>query len=113
MPVGLLREILRILESFQHVRNAPPEADDFFYFGPNSLAIHANAGGESMIDLGGVYNVQDLLDPAVGWPEKRNLTVPMEAGQTRIFKVVPVALPEDTPAPLSEAVEKSPPAAAS
>ncbi|MFO7976823.1 MAG: hypothetical protein R6V12_19600 [Candidatus Hydrogenedentota bacterium] len=95
LPVELLREILRILEMFQHLRNAPPESDDFYYFGPNSLAIHARVSGEHMIDLGGIYKVQDLLDRALGWPEKRHLTVPMEGGQTRILKVMPVALPEE------------------
>ncbi|MEA3364210.1 MAG: hypothetical protein U9Q79_01100, partial [Candidatus Hydrogenedentes bacterium] len=102
LPVGLLREILRILEMFQHVRNAPPESDDFYYFGRNSLAIHAKTGGEHIIDLGGIYNVQDLLDAAVGWPKKRHLTVPIEAGQTRILKIMPVALPEEAPLPPPE-----------
>ena len=97
MPVGLLREILRTLEIYQYVRSAPPESEDFYYFGRNSLAIHATTGGERIIDLGGVYNAQDLLDPAVGWPEKRVMTVPIEAGQTRIFKIMPVPLADDAP----------------
>ncbi|HQE82586.1 MAG TPA: hypothetical protein PLM14_06265 [Candidatus Hydrogenedentes bacterium] len=95
MPVGLLREIFRTLEVFQYVRSAPPASEDFYYFGRNSLAVHAGASGERIIDLGGVYKVQDLLDPAVGWSEKRLMTVPIEAGQTRIFKVMPV--PEEVP----------------
>ncbi len=97
LPPGLLREILRTLEIYQYIRSAPPESEDFYYFGRNSLAIHATTGGERMIDLGGVYNVQDLLDTAVGWPEKRIMTVPLEAGQTRIFKIMPVPLANDAP----------------
>lgn len=107
VPVRLLREILRILEMFQHLRSAPPESGDFYYFGRNSLAIRAGMPGEHAIDLGGLYNVQDLLDPAVGWPEKRYLTVPMEAGQTRILKVMPAALPEEVPVTPPEASDET------
>lgn len=107
LPVGLLREILRTLEVFQYVRSAPAESEDFYYFGRNSLAIHGTASGERIIDLGGIYTVQDLLDPSVGWPEKRLMSIPIEAGQTRIFKIMPVPLPEDSPEESSEPSEET------
>ena len=111
MPTGLLREILRMLDAFQYMRSAPPESDDFYYFGRNTLGIHARVTGERIIDLGSIYDVRDLLDPTMGWPEIRHLAVPVEAGQTRIFKVMPVAFPEEMPMPVMDGPTEAPPTA--
>lgn len=84
---GLLRETLSILDKFPYLRSVPPDGGDVIYFGPNLLAVHANVAGERTFDLGQTYDVEDILERAVGWPRKRTLTLPMRAGETRILRL--------------------------
>ncbi|GMV90725.1 MAG: hypothetical protein AMXMBFR82_05030 [Candidatus Hydrogenedentota bacterium] len=90
LSADLLREILSILEEHVFVR---PESGgaDVLHFGPAFFAIHAGANGEREIDLGDHYDVQDMLDPNVGWLDKRQLTIPMKTGDTHVLHVSPPA----------------------
>jgi hypothetical protein len=83
----VLREILLILEKHVFVRRGPTKFADVTYFGPNLFAVHAASSGERFFDLGATYSVQDLLDPQVGWQNKRFLPVPMRLGDTRVLSL--------------------------
>lgn len=105
LPSNLLKEILRILEFYPAFRNSTVQAADTAHFGPNTLSIHAKGFGERIVDLGGVFNAQDVLEPDIGWPNKRFLTFPLEDGETRVLRLTPAAPAESAEEP---AVDESP-----
>jgi len=88
---GLFREILLLLEKHVYFRRTSVKQLDAAYFGPNLLAIHAGDAGERLIDLDNAFDVQDLLSPDIGWPKKRVVNLTLEAGETRILRLTPVA----------------------
>lgn len=94
----LLREILAILEEHVYIRSDAGGTDSL-HFGPQFFAVHAGGNGEREIDLGDRHDVQDMLDPNVGWLDKRHLAIPMKTGDTRILRVMPPtrADPADDP----------------
>jgi len=98
MTPQLLREILRILE--QPCLFLPTSARyiDTSYFGNGTVTIHSRQVGERTLDLGGYFQVSDLLDPSIGWPETDGFVLGLNAGETRILKLVPIPsllLPEE------------------
>jgi len=95
MPVALLREILSILEMKQFYPYGPKNSREFTHVGNNVLAIHPMDDGDRSFDLGALYNVADLLQPEVGWPEKRNLGLKLNKGETRLFKLMPLKIHEE------------------
>jgi hypothetical protein len=88
---GLFREILLLLEQHVYFRRTSVKQLDTAYFGPNILAIHAGDAGERLIDLENAFDVQDLLSPDIGWPKKHVFNLMLEAGETRILRLTPVA----------------------
>jgi hypothetical protein len=98
MTPQLLREILRILE--QPCLFLPTSARyiDTSYFGRGIVTLHSRQVGERTLDLGGYFQVSDLLDPSIGWPETDGFVLGLNAGETRILKLVPIPsllLPEE------------------
>ncbi|MFA6241587.1 MAG: hypothetical protein WC655_11685 [Candidatus Hydrogenedentales bacterium] len=81
----ILREILLILEKHVFIRQTAEKHSDVMHFGPSLLVVHAGSNGERSLDLGATYNVQDRLDPDVGWQNKRFLLMPMKQGDTRVL----------------------------
>lgn len=81
----ILREILLILEKHVFIRQGGEKHADALHFGPNVLALHASSNGERSLDLGATFNIQDRLDPDVGWQNKRFLLMPMKQGDTRVL----------------------------
>ncbi len=86
----LLCEILRILE--QHLF-FPPDRRNFFdavHAGQaprhgSLLAVHARQVGERQVSLARFRDVQDLFEPALGWPQKESFRLHMKNGETRLF----------------------------
>jgi len=89
---GLLREILHILGLQSYFQKTAVNHFDAAYFGPNLLGVHAKDTGERSINLGTdvSWDVQDLLDPEVGWLQKRSFILPLRVGQTRLLHLTPV-----------------------
>lgn len=87
---SLLREILMILEQPICFRVAANRYYDVTHFGPNLIALHANTTGERLIEFPVFCDVTDLIDPAVGWPNKRSLVLPLRVGETRLLELTPV-----------------------
>ncbi len=83
----LLREILHILEQQIYFRTTNGRYVDTTYFGHGLMGIHARQVGERAIDLGGYYDVTDLLDPSVGWPERDSFLLQLNHGETRLLKL--------------------------
>ncbi|MBX7256649.1 MAG: hypothetical protein K1Y02_09835 [Candidatus Hydrogenedentes bacterium] len=81
----ILREILLILEKHVFIRQGGEKHSDILHFGPNMVAVHAGSNGERSLDLGATFNIQDRLDPDVGWQNKRFLLMPMKQGDTRVL----------------------------
>ncbi|MBI4556389.1 MAG: hypothetical protein HY706_02285 [Candidatus Hydrogenedentes bacterium] len=94
LSANLLREILQVLELPIYSRKSHMKFLDAMYFGPNLLAIHAKDTGERLMDLGWIYDIQDLFDPRIGWPQKRTFTVPLKSGETLLLKLKPAASEE-------------------
>ncbi|MCC6694283.1 MAG: hypothetical protein IT365_01505 [Candidatus Hydrogenedentes bacterium] len=87
LPAHLLREILTILEEHLFVKPGGESGADVFHFGPGFFAVHAGESGERELDLGASYDVQDMLDPNIGWLDKQQLILPMKLGETKILRV--------------------------
>jgi hypothetical protein len=88
----LLREILSLLELHLFVGPSDHNFFDAIHTQGNLVAIHARQMGERVIVLSQFFNVQDLFDSAIGWQEKQSFSLPMKAGETRLFKFSPVPL---------------------
>lgn len=87
---ALLREILEILEAPVVFQATRPNHFDAAPMGKDLLGIHARTGGERIIDLGAFHAVQDLFDSSIGWPQKDRFVLPMDAGETRLFRITPL-----------------------
>lgn len=95
LTAPVLREILGILEEHLFLRPPVEDRHSTVHLGPDLLVLHAAEQGERIIDLNGVYDVQDLLDPSIGWPAKSILNIGMKSGETRILKLFPATTGED------------------
>lgn len=104
VPLELLQEILGILDIPLALREtAIPLADTVLRSGPH-LLLHAGGSGNRLIDFGGPSNIADLFDARIGWSHKQRVTIAMETGETRLFRVEPFAAenPPPMPAPATE-----------
>lgn len=88
---SVLREILRILEQKLYFRDMSQNSFDASNIGRGLLAIHAQQNGERAIDMGRIYNLQDLFDARIGWPQKRAFVFSMSLGETRLLQLEPLA----------------------
>lgn len=84
----MLREILSILEVFMCYQPGMQNFYDTFFFGQNLLAIHGREPGERTVEFDHVATVEDLLAPGIGWQGRRVISLPLNTGDTRIFKVL-------------------------
>jgi len=89
LPPGLLREILQIAEVHVYVETTDPPVHQTMHLGRGLMAVHADEPGERLFDLGVQCTVEDVLNPARGWPRRRFLTLPMAGGETVIFRLIP------------------------
>lgn len=94
---ALLREIFRILEQHLYVRPTPNDPCDLINAGRGLIAIHGKQAGDRILSLGGFYDVQDLFDPVIGWPEKESFLIPLRMGETRLLRLSPLTTPEWNP----------------
>lgn len=90
----VLREILRILEQPMYLRENSANFFDAVQVGRGMLAIHANETGERSVDLGAYYDLQDLFDPQIGWPQQHTFIMPINTGETRLLQLTPNPPPE-------------------
>jgi hypothetical protein len=86
----LLRELLYILEQHTYFQTTSGRYVDTTWFGQGLMAIHARQVGERAIDLGDYYNVTDLLDPNLGWPERDSFLIQLDHGETRLLQLSPL-----------------------
>lgn len=82
----VLREILGIIEQPIPIRPGAQRHYDAIFTGNDLIAIHGRQTGERTIDLGGFYDVVDLLDPEVGWPARDNFVLSLKTGETRLLR---------------------------
>ena len=90
---ALLREIFRILEQHLYIRPTANDPCDPIYAGNNLIAIHGKQAGDRILNLGGFFDVQDLFDSAIGWPEKESFLMPIRMGETRLLQLSPLTVP--------------------
>ncbi|GMU93024.1 MAG: hypothetical protein AMXMBFR4_20820 [Candidatus Hydrogenedentota bacterium] len=101
----MLREILLILEHHVAFRRGPTQHADVAYFGPNLFAIHASTDGEHHVYFSEPFDLEDVLNPDIGWFNKLFVPIPMKMGETRILRLVPAIsdeLPEEAPEEVEE-----------
>jgi hypothetical protein len=89
LPPGLLRELLQIAEVHVYVETTDPPVQQTMHLGRGLMAVHADQPGERLFDLGVQCAIEDVLNPARGWPRRRFLTLPMAGGETAIFRLIP------------------------
>lgn len=90
----ILREVLRILEQGLYFHDTSQNAFDAINVGRGLLAIHAQQNGERVIDMGRFYNLHDLFDARIGWPQTRSFTYSMTLGETRLLQLEPLPTAE-------------------
>lgn len=88
---NLLRQILMIVEEHIYVTSPADNVPDVTHFGPNLIAIHGRSEQERerVLNLEGLYDIQDLLDEEIGWPQRQTLNFPLRFGETRLFALTP------------------------
>lgn len=86
----LLREILHILEQHIYFQTTNGRYVDTTYFGAGLMSIHARQVGERAVDLGDYYNVTDLFDADLGWPERDSFLIQLDHGESRLMKLDPL-----------------------
>jgi hypothetical protein len=91
LPPELLRQVLRILEEPFTV---PIENDPFpvSYIGRRFVGLHGRspAGAHIPMRFTQPCDVYDMLDESLGWPNKRSLSLPLDLGETRMLRLVPL-----------------------
>lgn len=87
LTAPLLREILRILEQPMVFRHADINHFDTTHVTGDLIAVHAKQVGERTVDLDQTYDVQDLLDPNIGWPRIESFLMPLDTGDTRLLEL--------------------------
>ena len=87
---ALLRELFRIVEQRTCFKFTGREHFDTAAIGLNLVGIHARQPGEIALSLGNVYDIQDLFDDSIGWPQKESITFPVKTGETRLLKLTPL-----------------------
>ena len=90
----LLREVFDILELPLIVRHSAPGQADMWQVREGLVLMHANSPGERALDFGNVYHVTDLLDPAIGWQNRRSVSLLVDTGETHLFEYT---APAETP----------------
>ncbi len=90
MSPALLRELLRIIEQRTCFKFTGREHFDTAMVGLNLVGIHAKQPGEIALSLGNVYDIQDLFDETIGWPQKESIAFPVKTGETRLLKLTPL-----------------------
>ncbi len=87
LSAPLLREILRILEQPVYFRPGKERFFDTAYINRRLVAIHAEESGERIVNLGAFYDIVDLFDSSIGWPQKESFVQNFKKGETRLFKL--------------------------
>lgn len=90
LTAALLRELLHLTEKRTYFRLSDRAVYDTALVGLNLIAIHAKQGGEVALSLGNVFNIEDMFDPTIGWPQKESITLPVKTGETRLLRLTPV-----------------------
>lgn len=87
---GMLREILQLIERRACFKATGREHFDAAYPGLNLIGIHAKQPGEIALSLGNVFDIQDVFEPGIGWPQKESIAFPVKTGETRLLKLTPL-----------------------
>ena len=86
---GLLRELLRILEQPLFFRPGKQRFFDTAVINDGLVAIHAEQSGERIVNLGRFYDIQDLFNAEIGWPQRESFVLEMSKGETRLLQLNP------------------------
>ena len=87
---GLLRELLRILEQPLFFRPGKQRFFDTAVINDGLVAIHAEQSGERIVNLGRFYDIQDLFNAEIGWPQRESFVLEMSKGETRLLQLSPL-----------------------
>ncbi|MBX3178202.1 MAG: hypothetical protein KF886_12630 [Candidatus Hydrogenedentes bacterium] len=87
LSAPLVREILRILEQPLYFRPGRERFFDTTIVAPGLLAVHAAESGERIVNAGGIYDIVDLFDSSIGWPQKESFVHSFKKGETRLFEL--------------------------
>ena len=87
---GLLRELLRILEQPLFFRPGKQRFFDTAVINDGLIAIHAEQSGERIVNLGRFYDIQDLFNAEIGWPQRESFVLEMSKGETRLLQLSPL-----------------------
>ncbi len=105
VSVGLLRELLAVLGQPLLLRQTMSPTRETIQRAANLVYIHARDAGERVLDLQRPYDLRDVIDPEIGWTQKRLVTIPMEPGETRLLHLTPVSVEDKAGEESGDAVE--------
>ena len=93
IDAAMLREFLSLLEVPLRVTRdrSGEQRYDTVHFGTNLMAIHADGEGVRTIELTWPYSVSDLFNTEIGWQQKHQFNMTMQAGQTALLELTPSA----------------------
>ena len=82
---ALLSELLRLLEQPLYPNPAEGAYFDAVFARGDLMALHASRAGKRSLYFGHFCDVEDLLDPSIGWFQKDSVLIPLRNGETRLL----------------------------
>ncbi len=84
---AVLRSILSLLEIPIVVQPEVRPLFDTLHVGDRLIAVHSRKPGDRTLELHRFYDVYDLANPDLGWPQRASLPLGLKAGETRLFRL--------------------------
>ena len=87
---ALLCELLQLLEQHRFLTPVDGVYYDVVSARDGIVALHASEAGKRSLYFGHFFDIVDLLDAAIGWPQKDSIMLPMQSGETRLLMQKPI-----------------------
>jgi hypothetical protein len=87
---ALLCELLQLLEQHRYLTPVDGVYYDVTSARDGIVALHASEAGKRSMYFGHFFDIVDLFDPAIGWPQKDSIMLPMQTGETRLLMQKPI-----------------------
>lgn len=82
---ALISAMLKILEQPVYPNPLERAYYDVVFARPPFIALHASRAGKRSLYLGYFCDIEDQIDPNIGWYQKDTILLPLRTGETRLF----------------------------
>lgn len=90
LPATVLYVLLELLDQHLYVEYTEATAGDVVIMGPNFAGFHAATHGEKTFRLPWPCDIRDGLNGQNLWQQRQSFSMPMRAGDTRLFALRPL-----------------------